>query len=729
MRANYFHLFLSCAALCMMAIIFSVPANAETQAEKANLPIVTLTIDESRGTISAMNADPEHDTKCYGTFSLTLPDGYQSEYGRSEGYEGTMSIRGRGSSSWGWPKKPYQVNLDSKADLLGMGAAKKWTLIANYADRTLMRNKLLYDLADAFGLPYSAKSVFVEVVMNGEYLGNYILCEKVEVGTNRVDIGDDGFLIEKNGDAASFRSSLNYAYEINNPDPPTLEETAAIRDYYNSFEQAVFADGFYNTQGQYYDDLADFDTLVNYFILTELSKEVDVMHKSVYFYKSREEGSKLFIGPVWDFDRSLGNSAVNNCNVPDGFYAADRYLWSGICRDRKFMDAVVKRYEEVYPLIQELYQTGGTIDTYSAILRKSANFEKWDIMESPGSAITPSQGSYENEIAYMKTFLKTRAEWLRTNLRTLQEKAVDRGEVVVPKPDAELSGSGTKSDPYLIRNSADFAAFTSKMLAGNAFAGKYLRQTASVDMTTVIGYSGAGGSASFSGYYDGGGHTIHVSLSGSDQCVFPYVSGTIINLGVTGKITNTSHTGALARSLRVDSKIINCYTDVDASTTSGTLGGIAASCATGECWLVNCYAAGTLNGISGRTGALLGNPREGIIVDNCYYSNRLPAGSELNGGTALSDSQMRTLLADYLNRRHSALSDLYGFEQVDLCRFTGTGSSYPVLEPRETGSKLAGRILSYASGQDRIAPEEIAYYDYNHSGSISAVDALIALMN
>lgn len=710
-------------------------ADAIAQAQKANLPIVILNIDESKGTIDAMNSDPEHDTECFGTVTITSPEGYVSPYNISEDYSGieaytngALSMRGRGSSSWKWAKKPYQIKLeDGKEDLFGMGKNKKWTLIANYADRTLMRNKMIYDLADAIGLPFSAKSVFVEVVMNDEYLGNYILCEKVEVGDNRVDIGDDGFLIEKSGGATHFRSTLGYAFEVGNPEDEdlTVEKLNYISSYYNDFEEAVFADGFLNSEGKYYDDLVDLDSLVNYYILTELSKEVDVMHKSVYFYKTADEGSKMFIGPVWDFDRSTGNSAVNDCDIPSGFYAAERYLWTGICRDKKFMDAVVARYEEVYPIIQKLYATDGIIDTHYNTLKNSANFERWDINTSANSSLIASKGSYDAEVAHMKAFVQTRAEWLYENLPVLQSSAVKRDEV--PEPDTVLAGSGTQNDPYLIQSNADFKTFTNKMLSGTTYAGKYLRQTVSLDLNEYAGYNGIGGSGKFFGYYDGNGHTINVNLSGSDQSVFPYVSGTIINLGITGTISNTSHTGALCRSVRVDGKIINCYTNVVATTTSGTLGGIAASCEVGESYIINCYVAGTLNGNQKSTGAFLGNIRDGITFINCYYKNGLPVTATVDGVTALSDTQLKSTMKTNLNNQLPAIYDICGINAIDLCQYSNTENSYPMLQTRETGAKMALKILNYASGHIALESDQIPFYDYNSSNTVSSIDALLAL--
>ncbi|MBR6255277.1 MAG: CotH kinase family protein, partial [Clostridiales bacterium] len=104
-------------------------------------------------------------------------------------YSGTIQIKDRGNSSWIWPKKPYKIKLDSKADLLGMGSNKHWVLLANYLDESLLRNTMAFRLAEQMGVP-AMQTTWVDVILNGEYAGNYQLCEQIRVGKERVDIFD-----------------------------------------------------------------------------------------------------------------------------------------------------------------------------------------------------------------------------------------------------------------------------------------------------------------------------------------------------------------------------------------------------------------------------------------------------------------------------------------------------------------------------------------------------------
>lgn len=159
------------------------------------LPILNIEIDESKGTIADMNSDYSHEAKCYGTIQFSIPDNYTYEYGKGEmdpTKRISMQMNGRGNASFSaGDKKPYKLKLDAKADLFGMGANKHWVLInATNADFTYMKNKLLYDLAANMGMKYVMQSVFVDVVMNGEYVGNYLLCEHVRVGKTRINIDD-----------------------------------------------------------------------------------------------------------------------------------------------------------------------------------------------------------------------------------------------------------------------------------------------------------------------------------------------------------------------------------------------------------------------------------------------------------------------------------------------------------------------------------------------------------
>lgn len=143
----------------------------------SRLPVLYLSVEE----------EIEHDV--YTTGHLEMQG--NSIYGDKEVlYNGSVEIRGRGNSTWtSYPKKPYRIKLDTAADLLGLGKNRHWVLLANYADATLMRNKLAYDLSGALGMPYM-ESTWVNVVLNGEYIGNYLLCEQIRIDKERIDITD-----------------------------------------------------------------------------------------------------------------------------------------------------------------------------------------------------------------------------------------------------------------------------------------------------------------------------------------------------------------------------------------------------------------------------------------------------------------------------------------------------------------------------------------------------------
>lgn len=118
-------------------------------------------------------------------------------------YKGSLKhIKGRGNASWEYDKRPYNIKLDESADLLGMGKAKGWCLLANYLDTSLMRNKIIYDLAEETGIPFTMDARSLDLYINGEYKGTYLLTEKVEVDKNRLNITDLEKATEKaNNDA------------------------------------------------------------------------------------------------------------------------------------------------------------------------------------------------------------------------------------------------------------------------------------------------------------------------------------------------------------------------------------------------------------------------------------------------------------------------------------------------------------------------------------------------
>ncbi len=412
----------------------------------ATMPTIYVNIDESLGTIDAMNSSLDKSAECYGNIFITAPEGYICEYTGLAVEDSTLDleyIRGRGNSTWEAPKKPYKVKLDKKTDLFGMGKNKHWCLLANYYDKSLMRNKLGYTLADSIGMPFTITSVFVDVVMNGEYLGSYLLSEQVRVDDNRVEIDDledtpdatdeetisGGYLLEitpyervKSDEVYFSASKVQKAMVFNSPsfeDGINQAQYDYMEDYYHRMEEAVYSSNGYNSRGEYWSDLLDLDSAVNYYLVEEIFKNNDAMYASTRFYKPR--GDKLYMGPIWDLDLTAGTYRCNNTENPEGWFVKNEYLFSALMRHSDFKEAVKARYWEIHDDILALYADTSTsesyIDQYYAQLELThkLNFDKWDYGNNGWENIL-SQGDWDDEVTYLRSWLQTRVNWMDANI-------------------------------------------------------------------------------------------------------------------------------------------------------------------------------------------------------------------------------------------------------------------------------------------------------------------------
>ena len=182
---------ITAVVLVTMIIATGISYAADEVRPDNGIPVVYITIDESQGTIAAMNEDEEHNTRCQGTISIDVPSGFHytdmAVIDCSSLAERPMEIKGRGNTTWGESKKPYKVKLAKKADVLGLGTNKHWVLVANYFDRTLVRDRITAWLGDEIGLEFTPRGVPVDLVMKNtdgtynKYLGSYYLSEQVRV--------------------------------------------------------------------------------------------------------------------------------------------------------------------------------------------------------------------------------------------------------------------------------------------------------------------------------------------------------------------------------------------------------------------------------------------------------------------------------------------------------------------------------------------------------------------
>lgn len=225
-------------------------------------------------------------------------------------YDGAIQIKGRGNTSWGLPKKPYKIKLDKKTDLFGMGKNKHWVLISNYIDESLMRNKTAYEISRELGLEYM-DSVWCDVVFNGEYAGNYVLCEQIRVGETRVDIFD----WESEAEDVAKAIAKAEKKKGNVIDQSALEDCMTENLSWITSGVVEFEGAVYET-GKTYDDISG-----GY--LFELSNEYDEVSKFL-----TENGLKVMINsPEFLYTNEEMTAFVQELwgNIEEGFRSEDGY--------------------------------------------------------------------------------------------------------------------------------------------------------------------------------------------------------------------------------------------------------------------------------------------------------------------------------------------------------------------------------------------------------------------
>lgn len=350
-------------------------------------------------------------------------------------YTGTASFFLHGNTTLGYPKKPYKVKLDSKSPLLGMPTGKSWILLANYDDKTLLRNYVAFQLGKILGMSYVPNSQFVELVLNGEYLGNYQLTEKIDVDSHRLNIhemtADDnsgealtgGYLIEadnknEDNDEVRFNTSVaNNSFIIHFPDPPTSQQVNYIQSYFNQTEATLYGSTMSDpTTG--YRGWIDPTSFVQYFWVNELARNNDAgFWSSTYLYKDRD--SLLNMGPIWDFDMSLGNVTFNDNDQPAGWWIHSQAWFEQLFTDDYFKQLSRDKWQQIRSSLDIL---NTQIDAMAAYLDQSQkeNFKKWNIMNvAIPNANSQVAGSYAGEIDFLKSWLSQRIAWIDANLNTL----------------------------------------------------------------------------------------------------------------------------------------------------------------------------------------------------------------------------------------------------------------------------------------------------------------------
>ena len=342
------------------------------------------------------------------------------------------TTRERGNASREFPKKPYRIKFDEKQRVLDAPAkAKKWTLINNYGDKTLMRNLIAFELSRRLGMTYTPFGAAVDVLLNGEYKGCYQLCDQVTINKNRVNITEmtpndnqgsalsGGYLIEVDAYAYNekswFNSNRGNPVTIKSPDEDeiTANQKQYIRNFFNQME---------NNWSKY----LDVNSFLRHFLVGELSGNTDT-YWSVFMYKERDE-SLMHVGPVWDFDLAFHNDQrIYPVNTKSDYI----YRSGGSCAGnmRNFVDNIVinnaASKRQLLEIWDEARQSGLTeaymlayIDRWAAELEQSQrlNFLRWPILNQKVHQNVVAKGSFQAEVEVVRTFMKERIAWMDKKL-------------------------------------------------------------------------------------------------------------------------------------------------------------------------------------------------------------------------------------------------------------------------------------------------------------------------
>ena len=341
--------------------------------KSANIP--SMFIQTESGSMQAIDADKDKKTKEKGDILIIRDDG-------TVDYQGAMKqIKGRGNATWQLPKKPYNIKLSESANLLGMGKAKGWCLLANYLDTSLLRNKIIYNLAEETGISFTMDSRSVDLYLNGEYAGTYLITEKVEIDKNRVNITDlekatekanvplpgeeevdlelysaggtagysvgtrkwrnipenpkditGGYLIELElksryeAEACGFVTSRGQAVTMKAPEFVSEEQINYIADFYQKMEDAIYSKDGCNADGDHFSKFIDEESMAKMYLIQEYCMNLDSGITSFYLYKDSDltGDGKLHMAPVWDFDIAFGNHQGRyniSLTNPEGWWA------------------------------------------------------------------------------------------------------------------------------------------------------------------------------------------------------------------------------------------------------------------------------------------------------------------------------------------------------------------------------------------------------------------------
>ena len=452
-------------------------------------------------------------------------------------------IKSRGNATWTYLKKPYQIKLASKTDIFGMGKAKTWILLANYTDQSMLHNALGFTLGDALNIPYNIDYRFVNLYVDGEYRGLYMLTEKVQIDDERVDIADlekatekanpdveldsldtrlvtegaliansvlesysycvgaespaditGGYLVELDfrgtQEPCHFTTESGLIYAVKSPEYASREEMEYIAGLFADMEEAIYSETGYNRKGIHYTEYIDMESFAGVYTVQELMKNWDAYLGSMFFFKdadSNGETAKIYMGPLWDLDNTLGNIRFDKY-----FFDDTSFLWAqeGVFQDyvRTFAKSLMKhadfqyevaqQYAVAYSTVQAALADNGWFAESAEEIRGGVMMDRtrWKLYDSDSWLLsqygykssvkfiqfvnygTTADTTQDTALGFMRYYLSTRAEALLSSIGTAETPP----PITPPAGSSSSSGSASQTTRPTTSNTESSATNTSE---------------------------------------------------------------------------------------------------------------------------------------------------------------------------------------------------------------------------------------------------------------------------
>jgi hypothetical protein len=468
---------------------------------KSKLPLVII----STSGRAVMDHPPAGSTRTFGSMvAVDTFRGLSSTLGKAD-YLGQCGISIRGQTSASFPKKPYRLELldafgyDRNAELLGLPSANDWVLNNPYTDKPFLQNFLAYELFEKMG-HYSVRRRFVELFVNTaggrvtyprDYVGVYLLLEKIQVDKNRVALQEltpydtteptitGGYMFKKDKDSAGDRnfttlggagfSAQTLKVHAPNPREITAAQYNWLANYVRQFERVLYASTWKTATGtNHYSWYLDVDSFVDSHWIVEFAKQIDGYRLSDYFQKER--GGKIKMEPIWDYNLSFGNADYLNGYIPSGWYYSligeNDHIWlrrlmcgttsaGGTTGDPDFNQRIADRWSELRTNVFAASNVLARVDEMSALLNEAAvrDFQKWPrlgtyVWPNPSIYVTPT--NYAGIISAMKNWIQGRYTWIDSQFIIPPKFSVVGGRI---PPGLSVSLTGTSNIYYTLDGS------------------------------------------------------------------------------------------------------------------------------------------------------------------------------------------------------------------------------------------------------------------------------------